>query len=201
MPAQLAVIVVPDAAGRPPIADLAAGLLDPASGTVCFQERPWQGMNPFEASSQRGRIGRVFEENRWISNLTVSDNLILQQRHHSGRGEKELLADAASLARLVGLPAIPPGRPEDVRAADLRRLQWVRAFLGMPRLVLMEKPESGIPEEHRAPLIRLIEAALARGTSVVWQTTEGNPAAGIRRPGVRLFRLESGRLTAAAEAT
>lgn len=187
--------------GLPPIADIASGLLEPASGSVKFRDQTWPSMSPYQASRNRGSIGRIFEENRWVSNLSVMDNLILQQRHHSPRSQQELQSEAAALAKQVGFPVIPVGRPEDVRPVDLRRLQWVRAFLGSPQLILMEQPESGLSGDHLAPLTHLIKTALTRGTSVLWITTEATPGADIRRPGVIRFRMESGKMAAVAEAT
>lgn len=199
-PAQLTTISVPPSTALPPIADIASGLIEPDSGSVRFIDQAWPDMSPYQASQNRGMIGRIFPTHRWISNLSVMDNILLQQRHHSRRSEEILRAEAESLARQVGLSGIPTGRPEDVQAVDLRRLQWVRAFIGAPRLVLMEEPESGFSEHEQGPLIRLIETALTRGTAIVWITTEVAPAADIRRAGAQRFRMESGRLTVAAEA-
>jgi phospholipid/cholesterol/gamma-HCH transport system ATP-binding protein len=199
-PARLAVISSPSTTTLPPIADIASGLVEPDTGTITFMDQTWPEMSPYQAALSRGAIGRIFSTHRWVSNLSMKENLLLQQRHHSQRSEEILQNEVESLARQVALPAIPAGRPENVKPADLRRLQWVRAFMGTPRLILMEEPESGLSAHELEPLTRLIDTALTRGTAIVWLTTTEAPAAGIRRPGVQRFRLEAGALTVVAEA-
>ena len=151
-----------------PIADLATGLLAPTSGKVFFGERDWQRINPFEQAAARGRIGCVLEEMSWITSLTVRQNIMLRERHHTIRSDEEIGEEAERLCGIVGMSAIPEGRPDRVRPRELRVLEWVRAFMGTPKLVVLVFPERDAFTGACDACMAMVEKALSEGTSVVW---------------------------------
>lgn len=157
---------------RVPLADAAQGLEEPSAGVVRFCGRDWRAMGEAEANEARGRIGRVFEEPGWVSELGVDENILLAARHHTRRGEAELRDEAATLAQAYSLPGLPRGRPTDVHRQDLKRAACVRAFLGEPRLVLLERPTAGVYPEIMPPLMASIRMARGRGAAVVWLTED-----------------------------
>lgn len=151
-----------------PLADAAEGLLVPEAGTVTFLGEPWAALPPDRELSLRARIGRVFDDHGWVSNLNVLENLTLSQRHHTCRPVPEIIAEAQELARGFGLPEVPVGRPAFIPRRDLRRAEWIRAFLGQPALILLEHPTFGVAAEHTPRLVQAVEAARTRGAAVVW---------------------------------
>ena len=88
------------------------------------------------AAARRGKIGRLFEDEGWISDLDVDENIVLAQRHHTQRTDHDVLEEALQLARMFGLPGLPRGRPGQMRRWDLRKAACIRAFLGQPTLTL-----------------------------------------------------------------
>ena len=84
-----------------------------------------------------------------------------------------LVDQAVELARQVGLPGLPIGRPEAMPEADLMRAACVRAFLGEPRLLLLE--HSIQRRQRRAdhvPLLNLLTRALDRGAAAICFTRD-----------------------------
>ncbi|MBI3985332.1 MAG: hypothetical protein HY343_00280 [Lentisphaerae bacterium] len=155
-----------------PLADLAMGLIPPDSGSVMFQGKAWAHMNPDREIRLRSRIGRVFNEHGWISNLSVPDNITLCERHNTLRPEDDIFEEAESIARAFGLDDIPAGRPAAIHPRDLRRAEWVRAFLGNPSLIVLERPTLGVSIEHIPLLIRTAVEAASGGSALLWLTTE-----------------------------
>jgi ABC-type lipoprotein export system ATPase subunit len=153
-----------------PVCDLACGVLVPDSGTVRFMGRSWQERRPPAQSRLRSRIGRVFEGCAWVSNLSVRENVILQQLHSGKRSGTDLEQDMQRLAVAFGMDGIPAGRPESLRPHDLIRMQWVRAFLGHPGLFLLEEPERDAWEEHARLLRQRTLDATAAGAAAIWVT-------------------------------
>jgi len=151
-----------------PIADLATGLLAPVSGRVFFKERDWELMGPFEQATARGRIGCVLEQKSWISSLTVLQNIMLRERHHTLRLESEIAEEARCLSRMIGLDDVPVLRPDRVRQRELRMLEWIRAFMGRPDFVLLAFPERDALGEGVECCMRLVEKAISEGTAVMW---------------------------------
>ena len=153
-----------------PIADAAEGLIAPKSGLIRWHGKAWDSLEPLAELNARARIGRVFEKNSWISNLNVSENVTLSQRHHTERPEHDIIAEADSLAKYFGLPEVPRQRPVFVSKRELRMAEWVRALIGKPLLLLLERPEAGVPDDNLPKLIDAVQTALKRGAAAIWQT-------------------------------
>lgn len=158
--------------GQDPLFDLAEGLMQPNAGEVRFLGESWEQMSPSRQCQMRGRIGRVSEGWNWVSNLTVWENIMLSQLHHTSRTRSEVHAEAQALAEALGLPGIPELRPELVPAADLRKAAWVRAFMGRPRLILLERPEAKAAREDVLRLVARLTEALSDGSAAIWITAD-----------------------------
>lgn len=155
-----------------PLCDLAQGLLTPADGDVRFMGERWTDMPPRRQSDMRGRIGRVFDQGGWISNLSMYDNILLGRMYHSNLHENEILLQAKMIAHEVGLEDIPMLRPDILRAGDLKKYEWIRAFLGEPSLVLLQNPESNVRDSDVERLVNMVNKERERGCSVVWTTPD-----------------------------
>jgi len=168
----LAIIQVEPGNEQLPLADLAEGLLCPEKGLVSFQGEAWTTMLPEQVLRRRAQIGRVFDGHGWISNLNVNENVTLSQRHHTRRPNAEILAEAEALAHAFGLSELPKTRPALVSHQNLRRAEWIRAFLGQPLLVLLERPMQGVPLEFMPHLISAAKTTAARGAALLWLTDD-----------------------------
>lgn len=157
---------------RLPLADAAQGLVLPTQGSVMFGGKDWRRMSADLASAQRGKIGRLFEDEGWISGLDVDQNIMLSERHHTTRSEGDILEEALKLARVFGLPGLPRGRPESMRRWDLRKAACIRAFLGQPGLIIIEQPVRGIYADLIPSLLGATQSARKRGAAVLWTTTD-----------------------------
>jgi ABC-type lipoprotein export system ATPase subunit len=166
-PGDLVLVVLEEGGPGAPLADAASGLLAPGTGTVAFRGEDWARMHPDRAAACRARIGRVFGEREWISNLDIDENVTLARRFHSRRPEEEVAAEAEALARTFGLDALPRARRPFVKADALRRAAWTRAFLGEPLLLVLERPERDVPADALALLFGAARAALERGAAAL----------------------------------
>ena len=167
-PGALALVHVTQGHEHLPLADAAGGVVAPAEGEVLFKGEDWSGLNPDRLLELRGRIGRVFDGWGFISNLNVDQNIVLAQRHHTLRPESEIRAEAEEWGRAFGFDSLPGQRPHWVPARDLKRAEWIRAFMGAPALLLLERPMTGVPEEFGPRLARAVAEARQRGAAVLW---------------------------------
>jgi phospholipid/cholesterol/gamma-HCH transport system ATP-binding protein len=175
--------------------DLCSGLIEPNAGDVRFLGHDWRTLPHDYANALRGRIGRVFADEAWVPHLSLIENILLQQRHHTRRAEGDLLAETSALARIFGLPGIPISRPDDATAFDRVRAALVRAFVGDPVLILLEHPLQGRYLHLLEPLVNVIGRARHRGAAILWLTL--TPAIWAMRnlPTTGRCRLTEGRLT------
>ena len=155
-----------------PLADAVSGLRAPERGTVRWQGRDWQGLTLWQAARCRGRIGRVFSGPGWVSNLNVDENILLGATHHRIQRRASLREAAGDLARRFGLDGLPAGRAGELTPRELQLAQCVRAFLGDPRLLLLEEPGRHLEGEDLARLADAVARARAQGAAVVWITSQ-----------------------------
>ena len=157
---------------RTPLADLALGLIPPRQGEVCYNGEDWQRLSATRAARRRGRCGRFFAEHGWYTALPLHANICLAQLHHSQRPVADIETEAAALAQFFGLPGLPLGTPEATRAGDLDRAALVRAFLGNPDLIILERPTRFLYPEIMPPLLNALRSARSRGAAVIFTTCD-----------------------------
>lgn len=195
-----AIVDAGDALRAARLADAAVGLLAPASGRVRFLGNDWQSLDPDTSNAMRGRIGRLVGDGAWIDDLTVLENVLLPQLHHTSRREAALKNDAALLARQFGLPGVPLAHPSALDEDDLHRAALVRAFLGRPQLIVLERATQRLYPEIMEPLINAIRRARDRGAAVLWLTLDQRIWSDLSLPASMRLRLIGGRFVAGQRA-
>ena len=177
-PGELTLLTLQIGHVRSPFADLTQGLIHPGSGggEIRCNGHSWRGMSAVEMGRQRSRIGRVFDVGGWISNLDVDENVLLAQRHHNTAPAAALIERAHRLAESFGLPRVPNCRPAEASQHELRVSQWIRALLVDMNLLVLERPTRDVKPECVQPFMDEITRARARGTAVLWITTDGAAA-------------------------
>jgi phospholipid/cholesterol/gamma-HCH transport system ATP-binding protein len=152
------------------LADAACGLLAPTRGAVRFMGHDWASMAPDRANALRGRIGCAFGDGAWIRHLTLLENIVLPQLHHTRRPVAEVQDEAVRLAVQFGLPGVPVDTPDTCTAADLYRSVYVRAFMGQPLLVVMDSAAVEAVPEIIEPLLNAANSVRERQAGVLWLT-------------------------------
>jgi len=181
-----------------PLGDAAQGMIELDEGEVRYDGENWAHMKAPQVSLHRSRIGRVFEQPGWISNIDVDENIILAQLTHTHRGEVEIREEAARIAKEFQLEELPHARALMVPRAALRRAQWVRAFMGDPKLVILERPTREMPDYWSDVLVKKVNESRARGTAFLWITDEAyewgladmNPSLKFVMRGTKMERVE-----------
>ncbi len=176
------------------VGDAGAGLALPWKGAAFFLGKEWSQLPPDIANALRGRIGRVFARGNWIGHLSLFENVLLPQLHHTRRPVIELRDEAVILAEKFGLPGMPLGHPNDSLPVDLQRAACVRAFLGQPVLILLEEQSPGCFKEMMPNLINAIREARNRGAAVMWLTSDKYIWRDQSIPATRRFRLAGRKL-------
>lgn len=152
------------------IGDACAGLTTPTVGSISFLGYNWSRTSPDHANALRGLIGRVFKTSNWIDYMVVSDTILLPQLHHTRRPAEEIRDEVMKLCRIFGLPGLPTQRPGNMLSMDLQRTACVRAFLGRPRLIILEEPTQSVGREILPGLTKTINEVRDRGAGVLWMT-------------------------------
>ncbi len=152
------------------LASLFQGLSKPTSGEVRFLNEDWLGEDYDRHFRMRSKIGRVFEDRAWIENFSVADNLLLASRHHNAsldRIEREL----DFWTDYFGIQEISVQRPAFVEHSSLQIHQWIRAFLGTPALLILERPMKRVSATLLLKFVEAVNRLRRKGAAVVWFTS------------------------------
>jgi phospholipid/cholesterol/gamma-HCH transport system ATP-binding protein len=169
-PGELVLVDARDAMLASGFADLCCGLELPDQGMVRFLGHDWSSQPREMADALRGLIGRVLSDPGWLPFLDAATNILLPQLHHTRVALDVLLARASGLADEFGLPGLPGGPMARLAPEDLTRAGFVRAFLGRPKLVVLESPVQGLFGDMISPLLRRISEVHDRGGAAIWLT-------------------------------
>jgi phospholipid/cholesterol/gamma-HCH transport system ATP-binding protein len=168
-----AVIEVPGSRRGAAFADLCAGLVSMISGRVQFLGRDWHETPHRHADALRGHIGRLFTLPLRPDTQDVASRVLLARLHHTRTQEATLRAEATRLAERFGLPGLPAGPARRLTDPDLLRAACVRAFLGEPRLVILELPVSAQQDDLLPALLEVGAEARGQGVTLMWLAASG----------------------------
>lgn len=188
-PGDLVLVDTMDVSRAAAFADAAVGLVDPGAGRVSFLGRDWSALAPDAANAMRGQIGRLVAEGGWIEHLGMLENVLMPQLHHTNRRRQLLMNDAARLSREFGLPGVPLARPSMIPESDRLRAGLVRAFLGRPRLIVLEHVAQLAEGDMMERLVNVVRAARDRGAAVLWLTLDSRVWRDSSLPVTRRLRI------------
>ena len=187
---EIALVRVEEGREHSPLASLAQGLLTPGSGKVFFNGECWDEASPGRQSVMRSRTRRVFEHYGWVTNLDMMENICLAECYHTDRSMEDIQQEVRSLARRFGLEQIPDARPTRVHPLILRKLEWVRALVGTPELIILERPFLGAPKADRGLLVDAVCEAARQGVAVLWLSDDRPVFEGRKVALLKNFRME-----------
>ncbi len=150
-----------------PFTSMMQGLVPPTQGSVLFSGRDWARQHARTQFRMRSRIGRVFDQQAWVANLNVRENLLLAKQHFRAdlNAIEEELKFWAKWFQLDGVSRI---RPASLENSLLQIHQWIRAFLGGPTLLLLERPMRFVSANRFPNFLESIQYLQERGTAVIW---------------------------------
>jgi len=158
----------------PDLWDVFVGLDQPALGKVSFGGKAWEDMPEEEKEANRLSVGCVFSagdkyESQWLDNLDIDENVVLAQSMNPACPSAEWEGRLAELLRHFEMEELSGKRPNQVSPAESMRAQWIRAFLPKPlRLLILERPDYGLPVGLDMKLVDRMMAARESGTAVLW---------------------------------
>jgi ABC-type branched-subunit amino acid transport system ATPase component len=147
-------LIGPNGAGKTTFFNVMSGFVKPASGTVtAFGENLLK-----MADYRRARWGlrRTFQTEMAIERLSIFDNVAMIHEH-SGAKRSTRRTDVLAAIAFVGLKASPKAKVGVLGARERRLVEIARAVVGKPRLVLLDEPAAGLPDEETGHLGEVIQ--------------------------------------------
>lgn len=193
---QVLALYGPSGSGKTTLLLLAAGLLQPDTGTVRFTGEDLSQLDAAElAAVQRRRIGFIYQSPHLMAGVPAVENAAVK-----------LLADGATLRKArpaasdwlerVGLSHRLGHTPERLSGGERQRVAIARALANGPRLILADEPTGNLDSRRGRQVLELIGSIAREQRAGVLLATHDPQAAEIADA---VLTLRDGTLVAQAE--
>ncbi len=107
-------------------------------------------------------LSRTFQDVRVFRTLTVLQNLLVPLLHRANQERREAFHRAEQLVALVGLKSQATQIASTLSGGQQRLLEFARALVTRPRLILMDEPFAGVHPTIKTALVRCIRETVER---------------------------------------
>ena len=167
----------PNGAGKSTLAALLLGLRRPDCGSVLLL-----GRDPRDHRARR-LLGAAPQEVAFPQLLTVREVLALVGAHFDHTSADDIVS-------VFGLSRLLRRQTGGLSGGQRRRLAVALAFVGRPRLVVLDEPTAGLDGEGRRAVWDSVRAARGAGAAVLFATHELDEAEAVA---TRVVALDQGR--------
>ena len=158
-------LIGPNGAGKTTLINLLTGVTKPTAGQVWLAGRDVTHFAP----SARVRMGlsRTFQINQLFPDLTPAESLGLAISERNGSGADfwrvagarlEMVAEIESLLTRFGLEADMDQPTRKLPYGKQRLLEIALALATGPRVLLLDEPAAGVPEDERQDILAALAA-------------------------------------------
>ena len=158
-------LIGPNGAGKTTLINLLTGVIEPTEGQVLLEDRNVTALS----SSRRVRLGlsRTFQINQLFPHLTPAEllGLAISERNGSGAdfwrvagARPGIIAEIEDLLTRFGLEAEMDQPTRKLPYGKQRLLEIALALATRPRVLLLDEPAAGVPEEERQDILAALSA-------------------------------------------
>ena len=152
-------LIGPNGAGKTTFFNVLSGFVQPAHGSVTAFGDDLLDLVHFRRV--RWGLRRTFQTEQAVAELSVFEN-VLTVLEHSGSPTSKRRDDVIDAVEFVGLGPMLNQQVGTLGAAERRLVEVARAVVGTPRLVLLDEPAAGLPDEETVALGEVIKQIPSR---------------------------------------
>ena len=170
-PSEVHAIVGEHGAGKTSLCLVISGFLKPHSGAVLIDGQAASSWTPSRARDVG--IELVAEDNPLVDNLTVADNLFLDNRGvaaHPFVNRQKQLELARALFRAHRIDLDPGLSCRKLRLSDRVLVDILKHLIKRPRVLILDEALQKLTTPMMGEIIRLLEESRNRGMSVIFVT-------------------------------
>jgi len=138
-------LIGPNGAGKTTFFNVLSGFVKPVAGRIVAFDDDLLAMPDYRRA--RWGVRRTFQTEQAIANLSVFDNVLLVHEH-TGASRASRRKDVLDAIAFVGLENETDRLVGTLGAGQRRRVEVARAVVGQPRLVLLDEPAAGLPDDE-----------------------------------------------------
>jgi cell division transport system ATP-binding protein len=187
---EFAFVTGPSGAGKSTLMRLVFCAERATSGQLLVFGRNIGKLKPAQVPFLRRSIGVVFQDFKLLPDRTVAENVAFPLEVR-GAAAKEVQRRVHGILRSLGLELKADKFPLSLSGGEQQRVAVARALVGEPALLLADEPTGNLDPDRTVEVMDLLQAANARGTTVVVATHDRSLLARYRK---RVIALDRGRL-------
>ena len=158
-------LIGPNGAGKTTLINLLTGVIRPTAGQVLLEGHDVTHL-PSHARVRRG-LTRTFQINQLFPDLTPAESLglAISERNGSGAdfwrvagGRPAIVAEIEDLLQRFGLDGDLDQPTRKLAYGKQRLLEIALALAARPRVLLLDEPAAGVPEEERRDILAALAA-------------------------------------------
>ena len=156
----VAALIGPNGSGKTTLLNVINGVLRADRGEVRLGGSIISGRRPCDLAA--AGLSRTFQTTRVFLTLTVRQNLFIPLLHQGVLDRAAAGRRARELLEFVGLQGDAERAASELSGGQQRLLEFARALVARPQLVLMDEPFAGVHPEIKALLTRSIRETVNR---------------------------------------
>jgi phospholipid/cholesterol/gamma-HCH transport system ATP-binding protein len=120
------------------------GIHSPTKGTISFDGRIYEQLNPKERRELRKEIGMVFQGNALFDSMTVSENIGFPLQMFTKKSAKQIKERVDFVIERVKLTDARNKLPSEISGGMQKRVAIGRAIVNNPKYLFCDEPNSGL---------------------------------------------------------
>jgi ABC-type transporter Mla maintaining outer membrane lipid asymmetry ATPase subunit MlaF len=188
-------IMGPSGCGKSTLLKVAAGLIPPDSGKVCFRGRDIVHMSERALMDVRRQNGFIFQDGALWENKTLFENLALPlQVHFPDLSALDRNRRVVRALERMGLEESASERPAALSGGKKKLASFLRALMTEPSLIFMDEPTLSVDHATTERINQIIRDQKARGSSIIAVTHDAQLTSTLAD---RLVVMDGGQVLAA----
>jgi ABC-type branched-subunit amino acid transport system ATPase component len=147
-------LIGPNGAGKTTFFNVLSGFVKPAAGSISAFGEDLLKMADFRRA--RWGLRRTFQTEMAIEKLSIFDNVAMIHEHSRAKRSSRR-EDVEAAIEFVGLDEPSRTKVGRLGAHERRLVEVARAVVGAPRVVLLDEPAAGLPDEETRHLGQVIQ--------------------------------------------
>jgi branched-chain amino acid transport system ATP-binding protein len=148
-------LIGPNGAGKTTFFNVLSGFVRPTEGSVTAFGEDLLAMAHFRRA--RWGVRRTFQTEQAIEELSIYNNVAMVHEHSSKERIGARREAVLSAIEFVGLTGNPQTKVGTLGAGDRRLVELARAVVGEPRVILLDEPAAGLPDEESVRTSQVIQ--------------------------------------------
>lgn len=153
-------LIGPNGSGKTTLLNIVNGVLPPDHGEIVLGGAAIGGRRPSDLAAMG--LSRTFQTTRVFRSLSATQNMFVPLLHQHRLERTDASRRAAELLSFVGLERYADHIASELSGGQQRLLEFARALVTRPRMILMDEPFAGVHPEIKNVLIGCIRETVAR---------------------------------------